>query len=544
MSQNQSLPGLGPATKLGGSKKRKLASLATGGVAASATMDLIKKHKPIQGYGTDQGLYAHPFPEVGMIQLKQAVVSYPNTTNPKVTIQCSTNECIRFPEGCLMVDFTFTRHNDTYDANAANGDARFQNLNLEPNLLDPNIWINPHLNAATFFARTTVSMDNQNIPGGDMSSLVFQYNLVNKIMTTDEVRRKKYGSAYLWPSNTSELATEGEVQEQQPTAANGLTYIAPVDIYRHPNLAACQDVLTMTERGNTVCTMNGCLEGTWPLSTQCNGLLQLNSVHNGPSFLRPGVTIDISLEQRAPLSGLIERADVTDDNYFHIADLPVTVAIAPYDITIKKITVLYESMTLHDPHEVARLENSILDYPVDVPHINNNDLMPGISQQSLTVSIPRGAKIVYLFFTHEVQKMHGAAPNSALSGRFTIPPGLSEIHLDLVGRDDIVLKQGFVGLDKPRSSHSLRAFHTELIKKGLYSKDYDTWMPPTGLPYDFILPIDLSPYHKNLQEISTMTVRLTYTTPSRPRWSLRSIAVVQRVYSWDSKNKWSWRDKI
>lgn len=398
--------------------------------------------------------------------------------------------------------------------------------------------------AASFFGKISISMNNQNIPGGDMSNSIWQYNCVNRVMMSSEQRLLKYGSDYVYPSNTSELASEAAVAEQQPTQANNLTYIAGSDVYRHPALAACQEPLVMTARGNTVCTVVGTLEGCWPLSTQNNALASLNKVTNSSSFLPAGATVEISLEQRAPLWSLIDRADTNDANYYHTANLPVLVAVQPYDVTIKKITVLYESMVLQDPHEISRLENSLLQYVVDVPHLGNCDLMPGISQQSVTVSIPRGTKLVYIYFCHEVQKMAGASPNSWMAGRFTIPPGLSELHLDITGRDGIVMKSGFQQLDSPHHSHSLRAFHADLLKNGLYSKDYATWMPKTGIPYDFILPIDLGPYHKSLQEISTMTARLVYATPARTRWSLRSISVVQRMYSWDSTNKWSWRDRI
>jgi hypothetical protein len=90
------MPGLGP-TKLGTSKKRSLVGtiIATGGAVASTALDLTKRHKAIDGYGTDGGLYAHPHPEVNIIHFKEAVASYPNSAAPKVTIQAATNECIR-----------------------------------------------------------------------------------------------------------------------------------------------------------------------------------------------------------------------------------------------------------------------------------------------------------------------------------------------------------------------------------------------------------------------------------------------------------------
>jgi hypothetical protein len=88
------MPGLLSA-KLGAKKRKSTAVVATGGIAASSTLDLIKRHKPIDGYGTDAGLYAHPHPEATIVHLKEAVFENPNSANPKVTVTAATNECIR-----------------------------------------------------------------------------------------------------------------------------------------------------------------------------------------------------------------------------------------------------------------------------------------------------------------------------------------------------------------------------------------------------------------------------------------------------------------
>lgn len=452
----------------------------------------------------------------------------------------------RFPEDPLVIDFTFTRHHAGYDALAIAGDNMFQDLNLQPELLAPPVFINSHLQGQTFYARATISMDNQNVPSGDMSACQFQYQVCNRTFSNAETRRERFGRDYLWPSNTSQIAFTAEVEEEQPDLLNNNTYTPGRPVWRHPNLVHCMDVLTMPARGKTVCTMRAGFDGVWPLSTQNCALAILNKKKNGPSFLRPGLTIDVTLEQRAPLNVCVERAGVADQAYYQTMINPVVLALdgGAYDIRIKRVALVYESMILEDVKEIERINNSIIEYPADVPYFNNNDLAGGIMTQTLQVSLPRGTKFLYLFFNHECQKVANAYENSWMSSKFTFPPNLSEIHLSLVGKEGLLFKSGLVDLDKGNASHSLRMFHAEMRRKNIYTPEFDTWVPKTGKGYDLVLPISLESYHKDLREISNMTVRLNYKAPSQARWSLRSVAVVQRLYCWDAKTKWSWSDKI
>jgi len=91
------LPGLVTATKLGKSSKRKNVSSAitTGALPDSASINLVKKSKAVDGFGTDAGLYPHPSPDFNLITLKEAVAETPMAANPKITIKTADNEIIR-----------------------------------------------------------------------------------------------------------------------------------------------------------------------------------------------------------------------------------------------------------------------------------------------------------------------------------------------------------------------------------------------------------------------------------------------------------------
>jgi len=81
---------------LGKKRKAAVVGISTGEIPANATTDLMRKHKSIPGYGTDAGLYRHPFPDIVISHFKEAVASEPHLKNPKITIVCGHNEIIRY----------------------------------------------------------------------------------------------------------------------------------------------------------------------------------------------------------------------------------------------------------------------------------------------------------------------------------------------------------------------------------------------------------------------------------------------------------------
>jgi hypothetical protein len=281
------------------------------------------------------------------------------------------------------------------------------------------------------------------------------------------------------------------------------------------------------------------------VSTQNNALRILNKLKNGNSFLHPGVSIDIQLQQRNPLNILVEQNRLTDEQYWQ--DPPVAIGAGPvYDIRINKVTLLYESLILEDLDEVARINRSVLQYPVDCPTFRLLDLAGGAMHDSLNFALPRGTRIVYLMFVHESQIVQNVVRHSYMSTRYRFPPFLDYMTFNLVGKNGIVMSKGLHGISKGRNSHSLRSFHSEMVKKGLYTKDFDAWFPPTrnGLGYDIILPIDLEFYHRQFREIATLNVELGYTQASRTNWSLRCWAVSQRLYQYSSKDMWTFKDTV
>ena len=396
-----------------------------------------------------------------------------------------------------------------------------------------------------------MTLDNHRIECGEgQDNQWFQYQICNRTFCTSEARGQVFGSDYKWISGTGERNTVAAVAAVPP---NGVfPGFEAVPLKRHPHLVAAQASITTMDRRPTlaVCTMRCGFDGQWPLSTQNMAMRALSKVTNSNSFLPPNCSVSITLHRRVYPSEIMERTDLTDEHYFQIGAAHVIAPVDPaYNVTINKITLLYESVTLADKKDIDELDKKRLEFPVDVPIYRHNDLNGGTMAQTVMVSLPRGTKFCYLLFLHESQTTPNAVANSYMSGRFRFLPHLLKLQLSLVGRDGLIFQEGFDGFYgmEGRRSHRLRTFHADLVRKGLYSKSFDEWVPAdqeNSIGYDNVIPLDLTPYRDTFNEISTLRVTMQYKQASEARWKLRTIAVVQRLYEFDKKTMWTWKDII
>ena len=473
----------------------------------------------------------------------------------------------RFPEDPFEVTFALTRRNLLHDVLEAPGaDNYHRELLVQPDLLDPPIYLNPHLAGQTFYSKVSVSIDNWAVPEGDnLNDQLWQYQTVNRIFCNNATRREKYGSDYPWISNTGERLTragQAAVVAVAPVAAipvgvvggnvaaAAVVGVAPVAArpavaaYRHPNLVKCQEPITYDARRDCAeSTVRMGFDSQFPFGRQNNALRTICKLKNGNSFLPPGITVNITLQQRTPLTICVERTDLTDDLYYQVVVPAAAIAAVPaYHVRIKKITLWYESLIFDSPLELDKMNAKRLEYPMDIPRMRLQELNGGVSEHNVPIALPRGARFIYIMFIHESQKLPNVVPNSYMSSRFRFPPGLDSIQLSLVGKEGLLFKKGLNGLGSynGRDSHSLKAYHAELCRKGLYSRAFETFCPPprNGIGYDSVLALDLTPYHKSMHELSTMRMDLLYTAPAKNNWSVRAFAIVQRLYTFDQKNKW------
>ena len=515
--------------------------------------------RPTPGYKGDDGTYLHPRLDASLIQFKEATKESSSiSTVPKFLVESSTNEIVRFPEDPFEVTFGIFINNPTHDnTQRPPANNAYQNLLGYPADQNPPVYINPHIAGQTFFSKMDATIDKWAVPGMDsLNDQLWQYQIANRVMCSDQLRREKYGESYKWISNTGERLVRAAVAGVLPVAADapngvlGVLPVAAVPAHRHPNLVACQAPLIYENRRQCAwSTVRMGFDSLMPMCLQNNALRTITKSVNGTGFFHPGATIQISLQQRTPLTICLERTDLTDDVYYQVAAPPaVAVAAIVYTVEISKITLWYESFILEDSMELQKMNARVLEYYVDYPHMRLHELSGGVSEHNVPIPLPKGTRFVYIMFLYESQKIPNVVVNSYMSGRFRFPPGLDSIQLAMVGREGILFKQGLTGLSTygGRDSHSLRQYHSDLVKNSLYSKSFDEFCPPAGMGigYDNILALDVTAYHKSFRDLATMKMDLRYTTPARANWSVRAFAVTQKLYTYSTKEQWNSKDIV
>ena len=464
--------------------------------------------------------------------------------------------------------------NPNYDANAAAGENRLEKIFVQPQDLRHQIYIDPHLDGQTFVADAEVSIDGIRLETGSSSHP--GYASCNKRFCPRGQRRQLYGNDYVWISNTGERKATAAVEFVAPKLPAAVEYPATggdltamtesVPQYRHPHLIACQDVITYDSAGESAPSVFRLgFNGKFPMSTQCNALRQITKQRNTNSWLHPGVRLDITLQMRTPLDVMIERNDVTDDQYWAIPVAPVAIgagaaqpavvqpvpAGTKIEVNVLKMTLTYQSAILSTKEEINRLMRNTLRYHVDVPVMRLAQLHHGIMAETVRLPLPAGTKIAFLLFYHESQLVPNARPNSYMSSRFRFAPFLDEMVLSLTGREGISQAKGITFPGNPtqgRSSHSLRAMHRDLVNRDLYHKSFDSFFPPFRagryVGYDSIWPVDLTPYSDATRDLFTLEIALRYSQAALSQWNIVCFAVGQWVYEWNEKTKWTWRPLV
>jgi hypothetical protein len=136
--------------------------------------------------------------------------------------------------------------------------------------------------------------------------------------------------------------------------------------------------------------------------------------------------------------------------------------------------------------------------------------------------------------------------HSYLSARFIFPPNLVHVSVSMPGREGLVMADGMVnlGVNLGWNSQSLRAYHSRLVREGLYDRDFDFFAPnrkANNRSYDQVLIVPLKNY--DIPDASQLQVVMKYNDGlSQARWYLHAVCLVQKILSCDSQNKWEWKD--
>ena len=289
------------------------------------------------------------------------------------------------------------------------------------------------------------------------------------------------------------------------------------------------------------------MDGHFAIGNQNNALRALTGQMRSNSFLPLGVQASFTLMKRKPdIEAGIERADVNDTRFFsHLADAIQAPGTHPaLAVTIKSVTLTYESVLLKDQGDVARISRSPLRYYFDYVIMRCNTLASGVLHDHQKIQLPRHTMFVYLIFQLESHFIPAGRANAYLSNRFKFPPNLDEIHLNLTGKEGLVFQRGFKGVSQAAGRHStsMRLYVSELIKQGLYTKTFDDFFPVPHADthaFDQAILLDLTPYQDELKEMGSLEVILKYSAASVTKWYLRTFGIVPACHQYSPTNLWT-----
>jgi hypothetical protein len=565
------------------------APASSSGAAGAGNGPAAKKRRMMEGMSvagsSNKYLAVAPRPK-----LYHRVFKTPNTniSSEAMTIQfqvqAADTEIIRFTDDPFILLFNIKRRNPDYRA----GGLQPKYIFVMPQELEPAIYINPLLGGRTFFSNIEVVLDGTRIELPLLSDQGMHFQVLNRLFCTDGVRKDKYGDFLYWISTDEERThsaavpaeegfpelpilfkvpprvspsrpVKGETPDQEKARLDRderlrrpipyepppfKAYVPAKPLYRHPQLIKVMNSLAFEakEDSNPAMIMVGfdCIP---PISMQCNALRMITKQKIENSYLHPGIKVDFTLTKTKELDACIERASVSDDEYFDENG----VIPDPEELKVEFVGMFlaYESCILED-QLIAELKKATNRYYIDWPHMRTNDLAHGVMYDEQRLILPAGTKVVYLCFLYEPQIVLKAKRNSYLSTRYTFPPFLQELHLKLVGKEGLIFKEGFQGLTmEARKSVSLKLYHADLVRKGLYSRHFDYFCPrqTSGFGYDQAIVMDLS--HYKLEDTSELTVVLKYKdTTARPRWFLRTYPVTQGMLEYSEKSKWSSKENV
>jgi hypothetical protein len=459
----------------------------------------------------------------------------------------------RMNDDPFLISFTATIPNDNYQAGAAVGTANsFRRNNIDASALSPAVFIDPLIQGASFFSRVEVSVDGMEVTDAVLNERGFLYNKVHRTFTDSDRRKKLYGKDIKWISNSKDRTTTAAVAASNyfPARMN-----AAGDVQTHAAVQAVQarpvqmseamqyavQSLTFDSTGATVVGTIACgFDGVWPLNQQNQALCAITGQENENKFLPPGCEISIRLQKRLPLEAGIEKSDVTDTSYFSSAVQTANT----FKIAITGITLTYESMTVSSA-DLEQLKAKTHHYYFDAPILRIKYLLSGTNTDIVKVSIPPGSKFAYLCFVYEDQVVHNAACNSFLSSRLRFPPNLIDFKLDMPGRKGLLFEKGIqnMGVKEGYASESLRMYHADLVRRGLYDKPFDSFFPPqrpTTVGYDQAILVDFS--FTEIKQETSLTMNLTYNNNYGPvRWAVNTFFIVQQCLTYNQKTKWEWK---
>jgi hypothetical protein len=426
----------------------------------------------------------------------------------------------RFPEDPFMIKYKMTYPNPDIQAAANNVPPERvapRHLVRSKSLL-PSIWTEPTTDGRCYFTKVEIFINDQKIETQSLDEFGHIWQKINRTFTTDEYCRDKYGKIFPRISNSGKriCAVIANADEELEAAMKSLDFLGWDKDTSNPNVVRFG------------------FDGIFPLTSQSNILRTLTGKENENGYLRPLTSIEIRLFKRVPVDALIDSCNIMDLTYFSAdATQAAQRRGSPFQMELTDISLLYESLT-PEQKELPSLTKGILKYYVDVPKIRLTNVTGGKKWLEQVCEIPGGTKAIILGWGHSSQLWHDESKHKNLHTRFRFLPNVKKLRLKMTGKDGLIFNDGFDELGTVELCWTSWAhmYHTNLVRRGLYDRDFSDLFPGTAaaVGYNQVLILDMTD-HK-LKDDFDLTVTTEFNATLSPEgYTLFYISLQQYVYS-------------
>ena len=409
------------------------------------------------------------------------------------SIQLAHNELICFRERPIFIEYRVKVKNANYKANATaeeiEADKTITHEYIYCNRTShPGAVINPLTSLAPIFSGVTIAIDNHVIVAGtQFGGMGHIYRALNKIMSTkqDQIRDDVY--PYLQESQDRDYEHKTDGFKKGATLACSGLDDKPLD----------NDCL-MVELSYDGIPLLGL-----PRNNAVANLDKSQNV-NKPSYIGPGILLDIQLHLSSAFGSIIDWTKKSSDaNYFTDEKPTGENEFINAKIEIASISLGYETYIPSTDKLRQELNSAVLKFHQDKVGFNYYHIPDGILHNTTTLYVPSKALVGYVNFAFVHQLWPDKASKRNPSARFQFPPNLRNLRFELLGTGNLIAEN--IGPTKGKAGYLnpvLRGYVSNLNAEGVTDMPFDKFCQNADLSpnsYNQVFFFDLRPYDVSTQ---------------------------------------------
>lgn len=398
---------------------------------------------------------------------------------------------------------------------------------------DTSLYMNPLLNAASFFKSVTVEMNGTRLTKCDLDNGNNIYQHLNRSCCTTDIR-----DAYT-TNKTEPLPSATATGTRTAGYAEGIDLI-------------CQESSTLEDDEAVELGFRFSVDGVFALGSSpknltCLSVLQKkgiidNAKTNYYTFIRPGTRIKIIFERPHPHGMFLGNLNA------HPAKYNNNVKVTDYahewldpTIEITNFMLYYDVYTFQESISKEIFPKNMR-YTRDMFNIQLENLPPNVRDCKVTFRLDKGTKIVYIFFPWEHQIVFDRLSGKGCEFAWTYPETLSKISFWCDG-EPLKWREGLTGLAS-KSANRREAdcvnYYEECRNNGIFDNSYDEIFPRSTMPrWKDVIVMDFVEDPINTDKKMIVDMLFEGQGELSPQGRQVACVTVKEEHVWDKEGVWS-----